>query len=169
MKPSAKTACVKKDRPMHKPQPAPPAPSGDFDMDRAYRLDDQVGFILRKANQRHTAIFSELIGDDLTPTQFATLAKLHELGECSQNRLGRLVAMDAASIKGVVDRMVKRGFLRAAADCNDRRRLTLMLTPEGRAFTERVLRRAAAITRETLKPLSAAEISQFVRLLSKLA
>ncbi|TIS22875.1 MAG: MarR family transcriptional regulator, partial [Mesorhizobium sp.] len=45
-----------------------------------YHLQDQVGFILRKAHQRHVAIFASHISD-LTPPQFAALAKLYDIGE----------------------------------------------------------------------------------------
>ncbi|RVA83955.1 MarR family transcriptional regulator, partial [Mesorhizobium sp. M7A.F.Ca.CA.001.08.2.1] len=38
--------------------------------DQDYLLQEQVGFILRKAHQRHVAIFAAHIGD-LTPPQFA--------------------------------------------------------------------------------------------------
>jgi len=41
-----------------------------------YRLDDQVGFLLRVAMQRHTAIFMSRMIEGLTQTQFAALAKL---------------------------------------------------------------------------------------------
>ena len=34
---------------------------------KEYLLDDQVRFILRKVNQRHASIFSNLIPNDLTP------------------------------------------------------------------------------------------------------
>ena len=40
-----------------------------------YRLDDQVGFLLRVAMQRHTSIFMSKIVKGLTQTQFAALAK----------------------------------------------------------------------------------------------
>ena len=73
-------------------------------------LDDQVGFLLRQAQQRHTTIFAAGMIESLTPTQWAALAKLREVGDCSQYRLGRLTAMDAATIKGVVDRLTARGF-----------------------------------------------------------
>ncbi len=69
----------------------------------AYVLEDQFGFILRRVNQRHTGIFADHIGAALTTTQFATLAKLSEMGSCTQNLLGRHTAMDAATIKGVVE------------------------------------------------------------------
>ena len=38
-----------------------------------YRLDDQVGFLLRVAMQRHTSIFMSRIVKGLTQTQFAAL------------------------------------------------------------------------------------------------
>ena len=64
----------------------------------AYVLEEQAGHLLRRAHQRHTAIFQENIPDgQLTPLQFAALVKLHDLGEVSQNQLGRLIAMDAAT------------------------------------------------------------------------
>ena len=47
--------------------------------DQDYLLQEQVGFILRKAHQRHVAIFAVHIAD-LTPPQFAALAKLYDVG-----------------------------------------------------------------------------------------
>ena len=64
----------------------------------SYKLDDQVGFVLRQAQQRHAALFASLMIEGLTPTQWAALSKLAEIGATSQNRLGRLTAMDAATI-----------------------------------------------------------------------
>ncbi|MGY4409921.1 DNA-binding MarR family transcriptional regulator [Bradyrhizobium sp. LB7.1] len=74
----------------------------------SYVLDEQVGFILRQVWQRHSAIFSREIGTNITPTQWAALSKLVETGPCSQNQLGRLTAMDVATIKGVIDRLTRR-------------------------------------------------------------
>jgi DNA-binding MarR family transcriptional regulator len=102
-----------------------------------YVLERQVGFILRQVSQRHTAIFAASIGDDLTPTQWATLAKLLERGPCSQNLLGRQTAMDAATIKGVVDRLSNRGMLETRPDPSDARRLVVVLTPAGKEVAER--------------------------------
>jgi len=71
-------------------------------------------FLLRVAMQRHTSIFMSRMIEALTQTQFAALSKLYEVGPCSQNHLGRLIYLDAATIKGVVDRLVTRGFVSAA-------------------------------------------------------
>ena len=135
----------------------------------AYILDEQIGFILRQVSQRHASIFARDIGINLTPTQWAALAKLNETGPCSQNQLGRLIYLDAATIKGVVDRLSVRGFVTALNDPTDRRRLAVALTPRGRIVTEAAMTVAAQITAETLEPLTEDERRAVAILLRKLA
>src|SRR5260370_27735578 len=78
----------------------------------AYRLEDQVGFLLRRAYQRASSNLIDRIGPyDLTAPQFATLARLYERGTLSQNLLGRLVAMEPANIRDVVRRLKKRRLI----------------------------------------------------------
>jgi MarR family transcriptional regulator, lower aerobic nicotinate degradation pathway regulator len=133
-----------------------------------YVLDEQIGFILRQVSQRHAMIFARDIGADLTPTQLAALAKLAEAGPCSQNQLGRLTAMDVATIKGVIDRLTARGLTETSADPEDGRRLRVNLTRAGQQLTEKVASNALAISRETLAPLDPREREMLVELLSRL-
>jgi len=135
--------------------------------EQTYHLDDQVGFLLRRASQRHLSVFAELI-PELTTTQFAAIAKLAEEGPMSQNQLGRMTAMDAATIKGVVGRLVGRRLVATAASAEDRRRLIIALTPEGRSLFERVRARGFEATRRTLAPLPAADRQRFLALLRQL-
>ena len=131
-------------------------------------LDEQVGFLLRQVNQRHTTIFVERMIESLTPTQWAALAKLYERGPLSQNLLGRLTAMDAATVKGVVDRLTARGFTVGQPDPDDGRRLQIALTKAGREVVERGMPVALAITEETLAPLSAPERRTLLKLLDRM-
>jgi len=136
--------------------------------DENYHLQDQVGFVLRKAHQRHLSIFASRIAD-LTPPQFAALARLHEVGETSQNQLGQMIAMDAATVKGVIDRLKSRGYVDLKKHETDKRLLLVSLTAAGRKAIEQLIPLAKAITGETLAPLSAREAAQFLRLLAKIA
>lgn len=136
--------------------------------DVGYRLQDQVGFILRKAHQRHVAIFAAHIAD-LTPPQFAALAKLRDVGETSQNQLGALIAMDAATVKGVIDRLAARGLVRLGKHEVDKRRLLVGLTEEGQRTVEELVPLARTITEETLAPLSAREAATLLQLLAKIS
>ena len=133
-----------------------------------YVLDEQIGFILRQVWQRHAMIFARDIGINLTPTQWAALAKLQETGPCSQNQLGRLTAMDVATIKGVIDRLTARGLTETSPDPEDGRRLLVSLTKAGQQVAERAAPNALAISRETLAPLEAKERELLMALLNKL-
>src|SRR6201997_650138 len=133
-----------------------------------YILDEQIGFILRQVWQRHATIFAREIGINLTPTQWAALAKLTETGPCSQNQLGRLTAMDVATIKGVIDRLTARGLTETSPDPEDGRRLLVSLSRAGAQLAEKAAPNALAISRETLAPLDARERETLMGLLNKL-
>ena len=133
-----------------------------------YVLDEQIGFILRMVSQRHAAIFARDIGASLTPTQWAALSKLAETGPCSQNQLGRLTAMDVATIKGVIDRLTARGLTETGPDPDDGRRLLVSLSRAGQQLAEKIAPNAIAISKETLAPLDAKERETLFTLLNKL-
>ena len=132
-----------------------------------YQLENQVGFIMRCVNQRHLSIFSRLI-PELTPTQFSALAKLCATGQASQNELGRMIAIDAATIKGVVDRLKHRGLISSESQPSDLRRLLLKPTEEGRQLFHQISAAARQVSEDTLKPLSKKEKYVFMKLLDKL-
>jgi DNA-binding MarR family transcriptional regulator len=157
-------------------QPAAPAPADAAARDETYRLDDQIGFIMRRATQRHLAIFAAGMaaaangkGGELTPMQWAALAKLHETGASAQNSLGRATAMDAATIKGVVDRLQTRGLVEIRPDPEDGRRRLVAITASGRRVVERAIPHAESVSAETLAPLSPPERERLLALLRKLA
>ena len=143
-----------------KPAPEPPA---------GYRLEAQIGHLLRRAHQRATAIFQAEIGDgNVTPTQFAALVRLLEEGETSQNHLGRLTAMDPATIQGVIRRLVERRLIESRPDPDDRRRMLLRLSPDGRDLVARLLPNGPRVTAATLDPLNAEEQRTLLALLKRL-
>ncbi|SLN25483.1 HTH-type transcriptional repressor NicR [Falsiruegeria litorea R37] len=137
--------------------------------DTDYSLDDQVGYLLRLASQRHATIFQSKTINGLTPTQFSALIRISEQGTCSQNHLGRLAAMDVATIKGVVDRLRQKGLTLTAPDPNDKRRTMISLSPEGEEMVAQMKEVGREITAESLKPLTAAEQRNLVKILRKLS
>ncbi len=138
--------------------------------DPPYVLYDQVGHLLRRAHQRATAIFLEGIGEEgITPLQFAALAAMRAQGLVGQNELGRLTAMDPATVLGVIRRLAAKGLVERCPDPADRRRRPLRLTRKGRRLIERLIPRGLAISAHTLAPLNAAEQRTFLRLLRRLS
>ena len=136
---------------------------------RPYRIEEQIGYLLRRSHQKATAIFQLAIGDpNITPTQYSSLAKLDEYSELSQNLLGRLVGMDKATMQGVVRRLKERGLVDSRPDPGDARRTLLSLTTEGQRLVNKLLINGPAVSRETTKPLTAQEQRQLLELLSKI-
>lgn len=136
---------------------------------RPYRIEDQAGYLLRRAHQRASSIFQSTIGDpNITPTQYSSLVKLNEYRELSQNLLGRLVGMDKATMQGVVRRLKERGLVDSRPDPGDARRTLLSLTTEGERIVHKLLLNGPAVSRETLKPLNAQEQRQLLELLAKI-
>lgn len=140
------------------------------DSQDGFRLEEYVGHLLRKASQRATDIFQRVMSEhEVTPTQFAALIKLADEGEVSQNVLGRLTAMDPATILGVVSRLRRRDLVDSRLDPDDRRRILLCLTEKGRGLAADLRAIAGTVTLETLSPLTKSERRTFLRLLHKLA
>ena len=136
----------------------------------AYRLEDQVGFLLRRAYQRASSNLIERIGAyDLTAPQFATLARLYERGTLSQNLLGRLVAMEPANIRDVVLRLKKRRLVMTRRDKEDGRLILVSLTASGLSLVGKLLPIEIECTSRTLAALNASEKRLLYDLLGRLA
>jgi len=143
------------------------------DIDRAspgYSLDASVGHMLRRAHQRYQSLFQEnAAGLGLTGPQFAALLRLAEMGRVTQNHLGRLAAMDSATVQGVVRRLLDRGLVHAMADPQDRRIRILSITCEGADLLRVAQEAGRRANVALLGPLSAQERRQLLALLRRLA
>ena len=135
----------------------------------AYSLDESVGHLLRRAHQRHASLFQDRgAAGGLTPTQFATLVKLRELGRVTQNALGRAVALDPATIQGVVARLRDRGLVEVGRDPMDRRTVVLSLAEAGDTVLAEAIIQGRRANEQLLAPLSHEERRQLLRLLAQL-
>jgi DNA-binding MarR family transcriptional regulator len=125
--------------------------------------------LLRRAYQRHLALFQGIIGEDgPTSMQFAALHTLWRRGPLSQNLLGRLLAMDPPTVKGVVARLMARGLVVRERDPSDARMLLVALTPAALAALPGWVEKARAVTAATLAPLPRDEQARLVAILRRM-
>ncbi len=140
-----------------------------MDGDGNYVLERQIGHMLRRAHQRASAVFkANFAGHDLTPTQFAALVKIADAREVSQNLLGRLTAMDPATMKGVIGRLHRRRLIARNHDAKDRRRTLWSLTDAGEHLLGKAIEAGLATSDRTLAPLNPQERKTLQKLLSRL-
>ena len=137
--------------------------------DAAYHVEEQVGFLIRRAHQRASAIFGQHFKEaGLSPVQFAALAKIRDEGRVSQNQLGRLIYVDPATIAGVINRLATKSLIRRLQDPTDNRRILLGITSDGLRLLEDFEAAGHGVSEETFDPLSEAEQRQFLDLLLRL-
>ena len=135
-----------------------------------YSLEHHAAHILRKAHQRATACFQEVMPHaDLTPTQHAALATLLRYGEVSQNHLGRLTQMDPSTISLVVKALMKRGLIERKRSETDQRMTMITLTNAGVHYTLPLLDRSMEVVRRLLSPLTPGEQATLLDLLNRIS
>ncbi len=131
-----------------------PDPAADED----YRVTEQIGHLLRRAYQRHLAIFQANASDEqLTSTQFVTLCALRDHGPSNQTELVRATGVDQATIRGIVDRLKRRRLVEFLADAQDRRKVVVILTQDGERVLEDMIPSARRISELTMGDLNPAE------------
>ena len=77
--------------------------------------------------------------------------------------------MDVATIKGVVDRLIKREFVAISADPSDSRRNLIALSAEGMRLVRVGAPVAMRITEDTWKRLTVGERQMLLELLGKIS
>lgn len=133
-------------------------------------LHERIGHVLRRAYQRHVAIFQQAMAEyKLTAAQFIVLATLLESGETSQSELVRQTAIDQTTIRGIIDRLKIRGLVVTTVDPTDARKVTVGLTPEGRKVTEGASEQVDSISDQTFNGLNQAERVAVLYLLRRMA
>lgn len=90
--------------------------------------------LMRAADAVTARLAPELAKVSLTESQFGVLEALHHLGPMCQAHLGRKILKTSGNMTMVIDNLEKRQLVRRARDENDRRYITVHLTPAGEAL-----------------------------------
>ena len=134
-----------------------------------YDFSEQVGHLLRRAYQRHIAIFQQTIPDtQLTAAQFVVLCAVLDAGACSLSHIVKKTAIDQATVRGVIDRLKSRSLLAVRHDESDRRKVLVSLTEEGADLVQSMVPFAFEISEKTFADFNPAERMALVFLLNKM-
>lgn len=114
--------------------------------------------------------FMQLLSDerfDLTVPQFHTLLHLSYCdGECKMSDLARSTHQSAASLTGVVDRLLEKRLVERGRPTGDRRQVVVSATERGRMLLERIKEARRDETRVALASLRPVERHEMLRLLN---
>jgi DNA-binding MarR family transcriptional regulator len=108
-------------------------------------------------------------GVDLTPVQFAALAALEQSPGLDQAGLAAAIAYDRATIGGVVDRLVSKGYVARTVSDPDRRARVRTLPGAGAQVLAALRPVVEAFQAEILEGLDAEERRTFLALARRVA
>lgn len=104
----------------------------------------------------------------VTQTQFLVLAAIRSYGRCTMGALARSLHVSMPTATGVVNRLVRDGFVRRAPQADDRRQVVVELTPNALAFFQEFQRVIRRRWEEALVSLDPKELQAFYGVLTKL-
>ena len=124
-----------------------------------------TGHLIRRAQQRHAALWQEQVSAEVSSVQYAALAVLERLPGASQSELGAELDLDRSTVADIVSRLARRGVIERLPHDSDRRRYSLTLTNAGLAEVSRLRPLVVQANARLTDPLSAGELSTLRTLL----
>lgn len=109
-----------------------------------------------------------LVKRKITQTQFLVMVALHARQECSLNLLAQSMQVSMPTMSGIIDRLVKAGFIIRKEDKEDRRQIVLTLSTKGREFIQQFQGAVSLRWQEVLKALKTDELDAFYNVVTKL-
>jgi DNA-binding MarR family transcriptional regulator len=127
-----------------------------------------TGSLVRRAQQRHMAVWLSEVSAEVTSVQYAVLVMLKQMPGINQRQLGDELDLDRSTIADLVARMVRNGLIERTDDPADKRSYVLFLTTAGRKQLATLRPRVEGVERILTAALTPQESSELRRLLSVL-
>lgn len=124
-----------------------------------------TGFLIRRAQQTHVAVWSREVDPDVTSVQFGVLSLLATYPGMSQRELCDGLDLDRSTIATLVARLERHGLIERERDAGDRRRNRLVLTESGRSEYQRLRPRVENVERALTSGMTDDEHREFRRLI----
>ncbi|NNN18239.1 MAG: winged helix-turn-helix transcriptional regulator [Acidimicrobiaceae bacterium] len=133
--------------------------------DVGFDLTNAPGHLIRRAQQVHTSVWTEVVGEELTSSQFAVLNVLYDKPDIDQTTLSQLASLDTSTCQDIVARLKLKGLVERVRDISDGRRWRLRLSENGRQTRAMVVPKVIEVGEILFGAMSLADRADFARLL----
>ena len=116
-----------------------------------------TGFLFRRAQQVHVAVWQRHVSASISSVQFGVLTVLARKPGASQQELCEELDLDRSTIADLVSRLERNGLIDRERDSVDRRRNRLVLSAQGAASLDELRPRAEQVEHLLTDALSAEE------------
>ena len=147
-----------------KPIPRAGAEAPELALERF--LPYRLSVLTNRISGRIARLYARRFG--LSIPEWRTMAVLGRFGPMSANEVAERTAMDKVRVSRAVAQLVRDGRVLRRPDRNDRRRVVLELSANGRAVHREIVPLALGVEARLLAPLSAAERALVERVVARL-
>ncbi|MFH1339450.1 MAG: MarR family transcriptional regulator [Candidatus Omnitrophota bacterium] len=135
-------------------------------MDRVKVIAEEITWLVPKLLRGLRAGF--IASPQVTTSQMVTLIRIYEKATTRLGNLSREMRVSPPTITGVVDRLVRNGYLRRTQDEEDRRAVNVGLTDKGKKFVEKILSEINKRWYKILARLTEEERENYLRILKRI-
>ncbi|PIW62904.1 MAG: hypothetical protein COW13_02350 [Candidatus Omnitrophica bacterium CG12_big_fil_rev_8_21_14_0_65_50_5] len=105
---------------------------------------------------------------EVTPVQLSVLECLSRNGQCEMCRISEALNVSFSTATGMMDRLVKNGFVTREHGQKDRRTVIVTVTPKGRRVTKDIFNRKRQGVLKIFSGISADERARYLEILEKI-
>ncbi|ACC75415.1 MarR family transcriptional regulator [Paraburkholderia phymatum] len=131
-------------------------------------LSKFTGSLVRRAQQRHVAVWLSEVSAEITSVQYAALEILQKTPGINQRQLGDELDVDRSTIADLTARLVRNGLVERSDDPGDKRSYVLFLTAAGKKQLAALRPRVEEVERILTARLTPRQSAELKRLLSAL-
>ena len=111
---------------------------------------------------------SFLSKSNITSAQMIMLVSIHDYGQCKLKTLAKARSISPPTATGLIDRLVKAGYVKRGSDAEDRRVVTVSLTKKGENMVHDFLSTVRNRWKKILIHLTAKEQEQYLNIVRKI-
>jgi len=131
----------------------------------AHKLHEVMPTIMRQFAKRQQ---NELYTGKITLPQFLVLDYLDSQGASRMTDLAHFMEVTTAATTGIIERLVKSGYVRRIFDTGDRRIIKIELTAKGEGLTKKINQQRHRMIMKTFSKISGKERQDYMRMFSRL-
>jgi DNA-binding MarR family transcriptional regulator len=136
---------------------------------KTFNPGNGIGRLLSRVKiEMHEALERELAPFDITAAQFVIILNLASGEVDSASKLCKGVSYDPGAMTRMLDRLERKGLLRRVRCGDDRRKVILELTSEGKAVYPKLIATYVEVLNRFMHGFTKAEVRQLETLLSRM-
>jgi DNA-binding MarR family transcriptional regulator len=131
----------------------------------ADRMNEIMPIIMREFARRQA---DELYKGKITLPQLLILDFLNNQSESNMTDLAHFMRVSTAAMTGIIDRLVKYGYVLRSADSDDRRIIRIKLTPGGQELLKKINQQRRQMIIKIFDKLSEGDRKDYLRILMQI-